>query len=266
MSTKMSNAPVYYALAQAQFNPVTAMDKYINEIQDVFRRNGYTLFETHEVKQLQFFAAPGESLAEPQLIPTHTWLFSKADRTAGYILNKSSLIYHTTHYETSEAFIPPLLKGLTAIHNVVTLDHLSRLGLRYLDAVLPKTDEKVEQYLVDGLHGLNFGATQRYSLIESVFETDTGPLLPKGTLVARVHRATSQLGFPPDMIPNGLVAMQRFENTGVIPHAIIDTDHFVEGIMDLDFDKVNEQYVNLHSTIKEAFNQIITNHAKETWK
>ena len=34
MSEKMSNAPVHYALAQAQFNPVAAMAKYVNEVQD----------------------------------------------------------------------------------------------------------------------------------------------------------------------------------------------------------------------------------------
>jgi len=36
----MTKAPVYYALAQAQFNPVTAMAKYVDEIQDILRREG----------------------------------------------------------------------------------------------------------------------------------------------------------------------------------------------------------------------------------
>jgi uncharacterized protein (TIGR04255 family) len=265
MSEKMSNAPVYYALAQAQFNPVAAMEKYVIDIQDVLRRDGYTLFEAQEVTQLQFIAAPGETVAEPKLIPTHTWLITKADRTSGFVLSQTSLIYHTTHYETSDKFISDLLCGLKAIHDVVTLDHLSRLGLRYLDAILPHSNEKVDSYLVKGLHGVEFGAAQRYSLIESVFETSSGPLLPKGTLVARVHRATSQLGYPPDMVPNGLLPMSRFENTNVISHAIIDTDHFVEGIMPLDFNQIKDQYVNLHATIKDAFNAMITEYATETW-
>lgn len=34
----MSNAPVYYALAQAQFNPVAAMSKYVDQIQDEGRQ------------------------------------------------------------------------------------------------------------------------------------------------------------------------------------------------------------------------------------
>lgn len=59
MSEKMSNAPVYYALAQAQFNPVAAMAKYVYEVQDLLRRDGYTLFEPQQVTHLQLTAVPG---------------------------------------------------------------------------------------------------------------------------------------------------------------------------------------------------------------
>ena len=45
----MSNAPVYYALAQARFNPVAAMSKYVDQIQDRLRREGYPLFESQQV-------------------------------------------------------------------------------------------------------------------------------------------------------------------------------------------------------------------------
>lgn len=263
MSEKMSNAPVYYALAQVQFNPVAAMAKYVDEVQDILRREGYTLFEPQEVRQLQFTSIPGETPAEPKLTQMNTWLITKADRSSGFILGQSSLTYHTTHYETSDEFLPELLRGLKAVHRVVNLDHLSRLGLRYLDAVLPKACEPVELYLADGLRGIGFGATQRYALSESVFETESGPLLPQGTLVARVHRATSFLGYPPDMMPNGLVPMTRFESKNMISHAIIDTDHFVEGKMPLDFEKIHAQFVRLHATIKLAFEATTTDHARK---
>ncbi len=36
----MSNAPVYYALAQVQFNPVAAMAKYVDDVQDHLRQLG----------------------------------------------------------------------------------------------------------------------------------------------------------------------------------------------------------------------------------
>jgi uncharacterized protein (TIGR04255 family) len=261
----MSNAPVYYALAQAQFNPVAAMAKYVDEVQDRLRREGYTLFEPQQRTRLQFVAAPGEPPTEPQIAQTASWLITKSARTSGFILSASSITFHTTHYQTSKEFIPELLRGLKAIHEVVKLDHIGRLGLRYLDAVLPQLGETVNQYLADGLHGVRFGATQRYALNESVFETECDPLVSKGTLIARVHRATAPLDYPPDMVPNGLVPMPKFEIKDIRPHAVIDTDHFVEGRMPLDFDKIGEQMSGLHATIKLAFEATITDHARVVW-
>ena len=265
MSEKMSNAPVYYALAQAQFNPVAAMAKYVDEVQDHLRREGYTLFEPQQVTHLQFASHLGQAPTEPQVAQTTSWLITNADRTAGFILSASSITFHTTHYETSSEFIPELLRGLKAVHEVVKLVHIGRLGLRYLDAVLPQPGETVDQYLADGLHGVRFSANLRYALNESVFETESGPLLPKGTLVARVHRTVSPLGYPPDMVPNGLVPMPKFDIKDVLHHAVIDTDHFVEGRIPLDFDKIDEQLTALHATIKLVFEATISPHAQAVW-
>ena len=132
----MSNAPVYYALAQAHFNPVAAMSKYVEQIQDRLRREGYPLFEPQQVTHL---IVPGPSQtqqAEPEIRHTLSWLITRSDRTAGFILAPSAITYHTTHYDTREEFIPELLRGLAAVHEAATLDHVSRVGLRYLDAVL----------------------------------------------------------------------------------------------------------------------------------
>jgi len=265
VSEKMSNAPVYYALAQAHFNPVAAMVKYVDEVQDRLRRDGYTLFEPQQVTHLQLTAAPGQASSEPQVAHTTSWLITKGDRSSGFILSAASITFHTTHYETSNEFIPELLRGLKAVHEVVSLEHVSRLGLRYLDAVLPRTDETVDQYLADGLHGVRFGSAQRYALHEAVFETESGPLLSKGTLVARVHRMVSSLGYPPDMVPSGLIAMPKFEIKDTRPHAVIDTDHFVEGRMPLDFEKLGEQLSALHATIKLVFDATVADHARAVW-
>jgi uncharacterized protein (TIGR04255 family) len=260
----MSNAPVYYALAQAQFSPVAAMAKYVDQIQDRLRRE-YPLFDTQQMMQL-VVPGPGRAQqAEPQITHTVSWLITRGDRTAGFILAPSAITFHTTHYETHKEFIPELLRGLAAVHEVATLDHVSRLGLRYLDAVLPRAGESVEQYLVSGLHGIEFNATQRYRLTESVFGTDTGPLVQTGTLVTRVYRMTAPLGFPPDMQPNGLMINPKFEVKEPRAHAVIDTDHFAEGRMPIDIGKLSEQALSLHATIKSVFEATTTDHARASW-
>lgn len=261
----MSNAPVYYAIAQAHFNPIAAMSRYVDEIQDRLRREGYPLFEPQQVTHLVVPGPGGAQPAEPQITRTVSWLITRSDRTAGFILAPSAISYHTTHYETHNEFIPALLRGLAAVHEVASLDHISRLGLRYLDAVLPRANESVEQYLVPGLHGIDFNSTRRYTLTESVFGTETGPLLPIGTLVTRVHRMISPLGFPPDMQPNGLTVSSRFDVKEPRTHAVIDTDHFVEGNMPIDMLQIEEQMLSLHATIKSVFAATTTNDARAAW-
>lgn len=265
MSEKMSNAPVYYALAQAHFNPVAAMAKYVDQIQDRLRRNGYPLFEPQQFMQL-VVPGPGQAQPqEPQIQQAVSWLMTRSDRKAGFILAPSTITYHTTHYQTHNEFIPELLRGLAAVHEAVSLDHVSRLGLRYLDAVLPRAGETAEQYLVDGLHGIDFDAPRLHAMTESVFATDTRPLVPKGTLVVRVYRMTAPLGFPPDMLPAGLAIAPEFEVKNAREHGIIDTDHYVEGRMPVEMDKLNEQLLSLHGTIKSVFSATTTDHARSAW-
>ena len=265
MNEKMSNAPVYYALAQAHFNPVAAMAKYVDQIQDRLRREGYPLFEPQQFMQL-IVPGPGQAQPqEPQIQQAVSWLMTRSDRTAGFILSPSTITYHTTHYQTHKEFIPELLRGLTAVHEAVSLDHVSRLGLRYLDAVLPRTGETTEQYLVGGLHGIDFNAARRHAMTESVFATDTHPLVPKGTLVVRVYRAVAPLGFPPDMLPTGLAIAPQFEIKEPREHAIIDIDHYVEGRMPVAMDKLNDQLLSLHGTIKSVFSATTTDHARSAW-
>lgn len=265
MSERMSNAPVYYALAQAHFNPVAAMVKYVDQIQDRLRREGYPLFEPQQVTHL-VVSGPGQAQqAEPKIQQTVSWLLTRSDRSAGFILSPSTITFHTTHYDTHKTFIPELLRGLDAVHEAVSLDHVGRLGLRYLDAVVPADGESVEQYLVGGVHGVEFDAARRHAMSESVFSTDVGPLVPVGTLVARVYRATAQLGFPPDMLPNGLALNPRFAMTAPREHGVLDTDHFCEGRMPIDLGKLEEQLRSLHAPIKSVFKATTTDHARRAW-
>jgi uncharacterized protein (TIGR04255 family) len=262
----MSNAPVYYALAQAHFNPVAAMAKYVDQIQDRLRREGYPLFEPQHSMQL-VIQGPGQAQPAdpPHIQQTVLWLITRSDRTAGFILGPSTITYHTTHYQTHNEFIPELLRGLAAVHEAVSLDHVSRLGLRYLDAVLPCAEETTEQFLQPGLHGINFNATRRHAMTESVFATDTRPLVSNGTLIVRVYRMNAPLGFPPDMLPTGLAVSPKFDAKEPHDHAVIDTDHYVEGRMPVEMDKLNEQLLSLHATIKSVFVATTTNHARGVW-
>jgi uncharacterized protein (TIGR04255 family) len=263
----MSNAPGFYALAQARFNPVAAMDKYVDQIQDRLRQQGYPLYAPQHITHLVIpGSGPANQVTGPQIQPIVLWLMTRSNRTAGFILAPSAITYHTTHYQTHDEFISELLRGLTAVHEIVRLDHVARLGLRYLDAILPRPGESVEQYLAGGLHGIEFNADRRYTMAESVFTTKEHPLAPSGNLIVRVTRMTARLGFPPDISSGGLVMHPRFAEEKIPrDHAIIDTDHYAEGIMPVDRDKLNEQLRSLHTAIQAVFAATTSDHARAAW-
>jgi len=265
VTDKLSNAPIYYALAQARFNHVGAMHKYVDEVQDRLRKRGYVFFETQQSTHLQMSAPMGNLVPEAQVNHVTMWAFTNVDRTAGYILGPSSITFHTTHYKTKDEFIPELILGIEAVHSVVSLGHIERLGIRYLDAVIPSQGEQVGQYLVDGVQGAKFNGNKQFGLSESVYFTETGPLIPNGTLVSRVYLANSVLGLPGDLGVVNLEPMERFRPLAKLEHAIIDTDHYVEGMIPLRLDLIESQLRNMHQTSKEVFKINVTPHALKAW-
>ena len=254
---KKSSIHIYYALTQAQFNPIMALmeDKheYIGNIQDQLRQKGYTLFEQASEKQFQF----SDLSQPPQVKDAKISLFIKADRSAGFILRESSLTYHTTHYQARDAFLSELLSGLKIVHQVVKLDHLSRLGLRYLAAILPGSHETVDDYLVNKGPVTSFDTAPQRASSEWSFETDTQPLVAKGGLLLRLTQLRAPLGYPLGLMPMGLSL-----DTETMAHALIDSDHFVAGQMPLDFKKIEAQLISLNDGNRQALRGIIGKHSE----
>lgn len=264
MTEKMSNAPVYYALVQAHFNTV-AMKNYVEDIQDGLRRRGYTLFEPLTTMQVKFSDSNNQQQAVPEVARNVAWLITDSERQCGFIIANSSLTFHTTHYKTHHEFIPELIRALEVVHEVVQLDHVTRVGLRYLDAVLPNGTETVDEYLAEGLHGIDLEYKRIQSLHESVFQTSCGPLMSEGIMINRVHRRNGRLGFPPDIQPHNLDVMEKFKNTPESDHAILDFDHYAIGKVPLDFAGLEHQITSLHDGITSAFKTVSSDYARQIW-
>jgi uncharacterized protein (TIGR04255 family) len=234
------------------------MENYINEIQDKLRLEGYTLFIPQKITQLRF-NTDASPLPRADVIELPVWRITRPDRSAGFILGQSFLAFQTTNYQTHKQLFDDFLLGLQIIHSITRLEHLSRLGLRYLNAVLPQKNETVNQYLESGLHGMHLDETPRYLLIESVFDTN------RGTLVSRVHHRKGPVGYPPDMAPNELLPLPQFAIKGTISHAVIDIDHFTENQIPLNWEQIKRDLTSLHRGITDSFQAIITDHARKRW-
>lgn len=265
MRPPLSNAPAYYALAQARFNPVAAMGEYAGKIQDRLRRKGYTILETEQLQGIEFQLSNGLESAQPKHAkPLQHWFLTKADRSCGYVLGEDFLTFQSTHYENHQDFFEHLVAGIEIVDEIVQLEAISRLGIRYLDAILPMEGESVENYLVAGIHGITIkGATRKFSAWESIFETVCAGYT--GTLLTKVYKAFGPVGFPSDLIAKSVQLQPKFQ-LKESHHAVIDMDHYMEASFPASKGALLPVLIALHDAIDLSFHEIATPHAFEIWK
>ncbi len=264
MGKKMRNAPVYFTVAQVRFNPILDMEGYLPAIQERMRKNHFPDFKRENIQQLILpFAPPveGGQPPNPSFVPRARCVFGDIERTTEIVLEHNSIALQTTAYDTSETFFKAMVDGLAIVHDIINLDFVERIGLRYFDAVLPKSGESLTDYLNNEVRGL-------FNKLEGNFVhaySETVTLNTVGQLVSRVIIQNGRVGLPPEV---GMLAPKinpKFEEqTGL--HAIIDIDASIEKREPFRSEQIGSKLIELHDEIEKSFNATITPFALETWK
>lgn len=261
MSVLLKNAPVYYALAQAKFNPVAAMAKFSTDIQEVMRRAGFTVYEVEDIQSVDFGNLQAGDNAKPVVTTAKNWFFTRPDRSCGYVLAQDFLTFQSTEYLDRAQFFQALCDGLKIVHEIVQLERIFRLGIRYLNAVIPAEGESVHQYLNPQIQGVDFGLPILGGLWEAGYRTEAG------LLIAKVYQApNSPLGFPQDLVPRSVQLMPRFQREEPFTHAVLDMDLYVEESMPVDTAAIYEKLLGFHEDLAKCFHAIATPHAFARWE
>lgn len=265
MGAPLKTPPVYFTVAQVRFNTLLKLVNFLPAIQEKLRKLGFPAFNVHRTIALQFAIRDGQTEQPvPQPVPQEHYMFANVEQTHCFVLNMDSLTFQSTNYETYESFSEMFLKGLSIVHQEVTLDFIDRIGVRYLDHVFPKDSEKISLYLHSEVQGLTvrlgdqLGGQPVHSYSEA-FHT-IGDVM----LRARVVIQNGALGFPPDLLPQGMVVQPRFMQANGL-HAILDTDGAVERRSIFSIDEVSEHLLAIHRVISAAFRATVTDHALAVW-
>lgn len=266
MGTKLTNAPVFYALIQVQFNTLMQLPKFVPEIQERLRIAGFPDFaeEMQAVFQMQSISNESQPQFMNDLAPK--WSFMNIHKTEGFVLLRDGLIYHTTEYKDSNVFFDRALQGLNIIHEVVSLALVRRIGIRFLDAVVPNSNESLDQYLsqqVLGLRGIS-PENSLHSMSESVFNYQDGSVLVSRVMSANVIQSAPLM--PNELLPLPLKIKDKFESiTSNI--AVLDTDSFVIPTQSREFsiETIHSILIALKKNITFAFKKIVTPYALERW-
>lgn len=261
MGEKWKNPPVFYTVAEARFNKILRMEKYVPEIQDRLRLRGFPSYQKQE--DLHFRVDLDNQKFQKQ--ETSRWVFLNNTRTECYVLRLGSIAYHATGYETFQPFSDKVVDGIEDIHEVVSLACIERLGLRMLDAVTPKEGQSPECFLVESLHGTSskIGGKFKHSFLEAVSEADGGEIL-----ASRVFTVDGGLPLPPDLHPLFLELPNRLKGLKG-KNATLDNDCSTSKRMDitakLDRNVVAESLKTLKACVNKAFYESITEFARKEW-
>jgi len=256
---KMSLAPVFYTLAQVQFNPIAQMSDYVARLQERLRRSGFPDFQSENQLELTIRRLD-ESKPDVQHQQHIRWSFINTQRTEGYLLLSNALVFHTTEYNTFENFLKRNIFGLGLVHEIVELDYVERIGLRYLNAVFPKNDETIEQYLNPCL--LGFSASLEGRLVHSFTETVTA--VENGNLVARAVITDGALALSPDLSPLQLELQPQFTAVNG-RNAVLDTDYSAVKRNGFNLIEIENQLLKSHDIITNAFKVSVTDYARARW-
>ncbi|QKZ04140.1 TIGR04255 family protein [Pseudomonas eucalypticola] len=260
MSATLANAPVYYALAQVRFNPVALMEKFSSEIQDRLRRSGFPIFEMEKSQSFEFTDLNLSGEAKPKITETPNWFFTSADRLSGYVLGTDFLTFQATDYCDHEAFFASLCAGLDVVNEVASIGDISRIGIRYLDAIVPGEGESLNQYLHPQVQGVDFGLPWIGGAWEAGFKTE------QGVMVSKIYKTPQALlGFPVDLQPRSVVLKKKFVFSEPKEHAVIDIDHFIQEPTPMVSSVVYEKLVALRGPLRQCFRTIATEYAFSRW-
>jgi len=264
MGQKMKNAPVYFTIAQVRHNPVLRLGSYAPDIQDRMRKAGYPDFKKRVSMAFTLMAQEDNSQPHnPVVEQVERLMFISSDSTRGFIVEQNALSFHTTEYDTFDTFADEFMKGLAIVHECVMLAHTERIGLRYLDAVVPPNGEDgLQDFLAPGVLGLSSRLPGDVRVSHTFSETH---IQTAGCAVlARTIIQAGPLGFPLDLQPIGVKIADRFREINGV-HAIIDTDASIEGRHTFNLDTIKSQLKMVRQGIGPAFEAIVTPLAVSTW-
>ena len=255
---RLNNAPVVYVLCQIRFSPVEKMADFVPVIQEALRGQ-YPVYEREQIGGVTL--GPN---GQPTFVQNENrWRFETRDQRTGYMLSTNQLITHTTAYVDSEDFRSRIVSGFRTVHEFAKLSFIQRVGLRYIDLIIPGDDDRIEDYVNPALVGFRSQVSGLVPDVSQQFLRAHSPI--GGTMLMRASRALHATALPADLMPTPLKLLR--EPNAEKESVLLDWDHYIEPLnLDPDPDALDQKLRGLKAPIAKIFEEAITEHAVKVWK
>lgn len=259
---KWPNAPLALVLAQVRFDP--EIDTEYKKVAERLKAAlGERLPAMKAVRQvaLVFGNTPGPAMqSKPDDVEVGRDLRSDDNRSA-LRLQDGVMTYTTSLYEDSQHFLAEwrsMLDCLCAAGGI----KVQRLGLRYVDFIIPTGGKVPEDYFKDGFGHLThvFG-----EIAQTAFMSHEYPRESDGAMRVQFGRGFAPPSLPPDLDGSILLppALSRKYTEG--PSAVLDIDRWHIDSRRLQAAEIADEFQRLRDDICTAFKRIITAEAEAEW-
>jgi uncharacterized protein (TIGR04255 family) len=264
---KLKNAPVFYVVAQVTHSPVLKLDSLVPDLQEILRKEGFPGYITRKQAAIQFQldpSAPNEPKIQQREITSH--VFSKRDESESLIVSPGSFSLQTVEYDTIETFSATFATAIRAIDKILAPDSFTRIGLRFLDAVVPPNVHDLHVYIRPQFLGLQANLDDDWQ----VHYGFTEDLLMRNdqTTKLRVTLRASPVTWPHELAPTAPTLPKRFAEING-PHALLDTDSSFTvstgTAMAFSEAEILKRLKSLKVDVRDTFNAVVTPEALQAW-
>ncbi len=257
---KWPNAPLALVLAQVRFDP-----EIDTEYKEIAARLKAALGERFPamkaVRQatLVFSNMPSPAMeSKPNEVGRE---LRSDDNRRALRLQDGVMTYTTSLYEDSPHFLAEWRSMLDCLCATGAVK-VQRLGLRYVDFIIPTTGKEPEDYFKDGFGHL----TQVFGEVaQTAFMSHEYPRESDGAMRVQFGRGFAPPSLPPDLDDSVLLPPVLLKKHVEGPSAVLDIDRWRVDSRRLQAAEIADEFQLLRDDICTAFRRIITLEAEAEW-
>jgi uncharacterized protein (TIGR04255 family) len=249
------SAPLVYVLAEVRCSPTLDVAKRASAVQEAIRGE-FPLLEP--VAEVRFGAGIPSGSSTSTM-----FAFTDSSKKRGVVVTSTSLCYHVTQYVTSAEFFEELGRLLQVLEPIYAADAVTRMGLRYVDAIIPSANMSISDYISPSMVGVSLGGVEQRR-VQCVVEEAR----PNGGIAVRLLALGIPIYLSPDLLALGLRRPSWVDaaNERQAPAAILDTDNWVAVERTFEAQEILTTFRGLKEGITNAFLKSITDHSKKEWQ
>jgi uncharacterized protein (TIGR04255 family) len=264
------NPLLAYVVAELAIAPHYGLAAKIAAIQDGLRGAFPRTVEATEVVLAVAGALPQGTPGSPGVsgVPAQPfWQLLDATQSRGVLITYRAIALHATAYEDSTDFLRRWAEVLAVIDAAKAEPFVERIGLRYIDLIVPSGQADPADYLVSSIRGIDppEGAEVQtrswglhYVRDGVTVQVRTTTPAPVGLLLPPVLNT-----LPLQLPPVAIEAQARIANRQTI--GWVDTDVSTPVQKSLNTEDISASFERLRQAVSVTFRSLLSDHAKDEW-